>query len=281
MKDFNFDKMKNYTVPDELADKVLDTVANIKPSSGRYAKIVVSCICFTLVCAISIVVFGFKNQQPPTLRVSDTKETQTQSETETQVIETSEDNTTENSDSDVVIPDSTKEITDATQESESEQKSPSSSSPTNTTPGVKPSQKPSKPTTPPVVDPPKPTLPPEPSQEPPTTPPESPEEPSQEPPIEDPSDLLNGDCVVSFSPSYLVGSGKIYCRVKDSDKNTVGDKNLFSDQHLASFYSGFGSVYQYIYSPSAMGLVLEPGNYNYFFYNEHGVPILNVPIVVK
>lgn len=99
---------------------------------------------------------------------------------------------------------------------------------------------------------------------------------------EDSSDTPKpGDCVVGFSPSFLVGDGKIYCRIYDKDDNILGNQNLFSDEHRASFYSGFGSVYYYIYSPSKVGLNLEPGKYRYVFYNEHTVPICNVTVVVE
>ncbi len=99
---------------------------------------------------------------------------------------------------------------------------------------------------------------------------------------EDSSDTqLPGDCVVGFSPGYLVGDGKIYCKIYDKDYNILGDSNLFSDEHRASFYSGFGSIYYYLYSPLKVGLDLEPGKYIYVFYNEHTVPICNVTVVIE
>lgn len=266
MKDFNFDKMKNYNVSDEWADRVLLTTSTMKPSSNRYAKIVVSCLCLTFACVISLMVFSFgKNTQE---NIKTAIKSETTAATEIKATDTTTHEVSEN-------PTSSEKL--------NEKETDALEKPTVTGATDTQVNKPVKPTSVPATQPQpevKPTAPQ--STTPVVTPTIAPTEPATQAPTEDTtSPAHSGDCIVSFSPSYLVGNGTIYCRIKDADNNSVGDTNLFSQEHVASFYSGFGSVYYYLYSPQSAGVVLEPGTYKYFFYNEHGVPILNIVVEIQ
>lgn len=265
MKDFNFDKMKNYQVSDEWADRVIDAASGIRPRSGRNTKLIASCLCLTFVCIVSVMFFGYTKDNGAIVPVASQSSTNTEEKFTSPTVNQSTQPEKQNEQTHVPSATANNNIVPPT-------KAPNSTQSGHEKPTLAPSVKPSQT--------------PEPTEVKPTTPTEMPTQaptitPTQDPKPEDPTEMLSGDCVVSFSPSYLVGSGKIYCRIKDVDKKSVGDKNLFSDEHLARFYSGFGSIYYYLYSPQAKGVVLEPGIYYYYFYNEHGVPILNLQVEVR
>ena len=280
MNDFNFDKMKSFDISDEWADRVLSTASKIKPRPKYNAKIIASCLCLTFVCMISVLVFGFGKTQPqiPTAP----KETET-------VIQTQE--KSENKAYKTVKKQEKSEVTQV-KETKNQEISASKQEESTKKPTDKKEQKPTvlnnhtqKPVIKPTVKPVKPTNETVSEETQPSTEQSLPnKEESTEESKTDNEDLTSptgSDCIVSFSPSYLVGDGKIYCRIKDVNDRPVGDRKLFSSEHLARFYSGFGSVYYYIYSPQSVGLVLEPGTYRYYFYNEHGVPITDVIVEIK
>ncbi len=260
MKDFNFDNMKNFTVSDEWADKVLATASTITPTKIRNKRIIATCVSLVFVCAISVAVLHFHNNTPKILPTDVVKET------EFETVKTTADSTVDNTEDSSTPKETTSKALEQTEvyENATEPYETQKPKPVETTPP--PTIAPTQPSTEPATNPIESTVP----------------EPTQSP-SEDTETLPpgTGDCIVSFSPSYLVGNGNIYCRVKDSNLISVGDSNLFSNEHLASFYSGFGSVYYYIYSPQSAGLNLSPGTYHYYFYNEHGVPICNTVIEIK
>lgn len=259
MKNFNFDNMKNFTVSDEWADRVLSTASTIQPSKKPNVTVITTCLSLVFVCILGVIGFNFTKNTPKTLPMDVLKETQ--NETLSNLVEETEKPTTQN--------ETVKESTEHQTVSASTVKPTQMEeiTPTQITP--QPTVTPTQPQTQPTPEPTEPVLPSEGETTEPT------DNGTQNP------SGSNGDCIVSFSPSYLVGSGKIYCRIKDDNLKSVGDTNLFSDQHLASFYSGFGSNYYYLYSPENAGLVLEPGTYNYYFYNEHGIPICQVVVEIN
>ena len=276
MKDFNFDNMKNYETPDEWAERAIATASAMKPKYPQYIRFAAACCCLVFVCFLSVIMFNYSKNTPPVLKSEPKPESTIEVQTEEQ-----NDFTQEHIDT---MP------LDNTAEQPSKESNQENQDNNN-----KPEQNPSvAPVVPPATEPSKPdeTIPQSPTNPPEPTKPITPQQPTQAPDVPDPTEepsqedvtddvRQSGDCIVSFAPSYLVGNGTIYCRIKTLDNVSVGDNNLMSDEHVATFFSGFGSKYYYLYSPQSAGLELEPGTYRYYFYNEHSVPICSVIVEVK
>ncbi|MBQ7133139.1 MAG: hypothetical protein IJO20_01435 [Ruminococcus sp.] len=270
MSEFNFDKLSNLEIPEKWVDNTLSASSTSKESAPAFINIrktMTAFACFLVVCLVGFSLFTFKPDK--NMLPVDT--------TPTQSTESSADiNPTTEKENETVQKD-TQTVTEATEKpnaDRAELKKPTENTSTATQPdeivsetnepenlptdATQESTEPQEPSLPEVIFPDN----------------GSPEDSS------DP-DYSVGDCLVGISPGYLVGNGNIYCRIYNSNHEYIGDNNIFSDQHLAHFYSGFGSTYYYYYNPIKSGLVLEPDTYTYSFYNEHNVPICRAKIVIS
>ena len=271
MSEFNFDKMKNLEIPDTWVDGAL----NVPPKKKlpvicvNFRRVATAVACLLVVCLVGFIPFII-NPDNDILPVA-TKSTDPTSHTvvdetsdNTDVSQTEEDQEQTQKPSENMVVNIQTETpnpstnTEVMEPSESTQASETIIPDSSTTEPTQVDTQATQPSIPEVILP--------------TN--DSPEDSSG-------PDFLSGDCIVSVSPSFLVGSGNIYCKIKDESNIHIGDNHLYSQQHVASFYSGFGSVYYYLYSPQKAGLVLEPGTYYYYFYNEHSVPICKATVVIN
>ena len=270
MSEFNFDKLSNLEIPEKWVENTLNAPRNSRKSAIiflNFRKPMTAAACLMVVCLVGFTLFTFKPNKD--ILPVDTNTPQSTESLSVISPTIAQEGTTE--------PKDTEAITEATEETyvnNTESKNPTEYISSDT----KADETVNEPTK---------------SQENPTTSSQEPTE-SEEPSVPDivyptiatPNDSSEpeysvGDCIVSISPGYLVGNGKIYCRIYNSNHEYIGDKNICSDQHLAHFYSGFGSTYYYYYNPLKAGLILEPDTYTYSFYNEHSVPICKAKIVIS
>lgn len=73
----------------------------------------------------------------------------------------------------------------------------------------------------------------------------------------------------SFSSDKLGGSGTVYCRLYNSSGRMIGDSNVYAPSHIAAIVGECGATVTASYT-APRGLITQPGNYNYIFYNENG-----------
>ncbi len=268
MSEFNFDKLKNLDIPDKWVDDTIN--ASVKKEKTpilfvNFKKLVPAVACLLVVCLVSLVPFILKADKE--ILPVDTTETQstesvslitptTEKETSTEQKEISTEATQEIREDNIDNVTPTQPVFSETRNDETvSETSEPTKSPTSAT--EEPTE-PEEPTLPDVIV------------------------PSENNPNDSAyPNYSAGDCLVAISPSFLVGNRNVYCRIYNSDQEYIGDRNIFSDQHLASFYSGFGSVYYYLYSPQKAGIILEPGTYTYSFYNDHTVPICKATVIVS
>lgn len=270
MSDFNFDKLNNLEIPEKWVDNTLyasETSKKSAPAFINFRKTMTAFACLIVVCLVGFTLFIFKPDKD--ILPIDTSSTQS---TESSLIISSteaEESTTQQKDFE-----NPTEAIEETYASNTEHKKPTEniSPETNNDETISETNEPEENPTTSTDEPTKPEEPSVPDVVFPTT--DSPEDSS------DPEYSV-GDCLVGISPGYLVGNGNIYCRIYDSNNKYIGDRNIFSDQHLAHFYSGFGNTRYYYYNPIKAGITLEPGTYTYSFYNEHTVPICNAKIVIS
>lgn len=270
MSEFNFDKLSNLEIPEKWVDNTLNAPKIPQKSTPVFINLkkpMTAVACLMVVCLVGFSLFIFKPDK--NILPVDTEATQS---TENSLIISptmAQESTTKQN--------GIKAITEATEETHlnnTESKKPIENT-SFSTEADETVNEPNKPEESPTAATPEPTENVEPSA------------PDVIPPTDNSAnDSSNpeysvGDCLVAISPGYLVGNGNIYCRIYNSNHEYIGDKNIFSDQHLARFYSGFGSTYYYYYNPIKAGLILEPDTYTYSFYNEHTVPICKAKIVIS
>ncbi len=87
-------------------------------------------------------------------------------------------------------------------------------------------------------------------------------------------------CRAVFSSDLLTGSGRVYCRLYNYQGYMIGDKNLFSNQHIADKDFVVNGIVYAVYSPVDSGLSLSSGKYYFYFYNENGKDIYQGSIQV-
>ncbi len=80
----------------------------------------------------------------------------------------------------------------------------------------------------------------------------------------DPKDSLY--CKGNVYSEYMGADGNVYCRILDMDFNTIGDSDLYSQEHLAEIVVQEKNKIGVYYYPLLKGLELEPGAYMYDFY---------------
>ena len=112
-----------------------------------------------------------------------------------------------------------------------------------------------------------------PPTEPPWVLPTMPPEPTEPPQPTEPADEIVFIGVFPWEPDYdNEDSWWLYCRIYDQNGNLVGDPDLFSESHKASYliWSGITNAY---YRPADYGIRLSTGRYTYFFYDINGVDV--------
>lgn len=280
MSEFNFDKLKNLEIPDTWVDGALE----VPPCSNKppvifvnLKRVITAVACLLVVCVLSIPIFIYTQKsdilsaQPTVVTPTETQNAglNTDSTKNTEPAKSNEENTE---------PTKTEETEDSTEnvnpiEMDTETETTASSKTESSNGETNPDKIPTNPQGSIDTNPDGVIREPDGGNEKPNS---STSKPSTTDPDKIPSKPAQVKlCRGSFLLEKIQPDLKVYCSVHVYyDDELIGDKDLFSDQHIADISrvieDAGGDIVVAKYDPVKLGLIKQTEMYRFYFYNSKG-----------